>query len=643
MSTEATNTEQANEPWRLNFGAQPIADGGILFRVWAPLAHSVAVRILGQPIRRIEMNSTGEGVFEVVAPEVDAGADYKYVIDNDRERPDPVSRWQPEGVHGPSRVVDPERFVWTDQGWEGIPLKDFLIYELHIGTFTPEGTFDSAISKLPFLKELGITAVEIMPVAEFPGGRNWGYDGAHIYAPQSTYGGPDGLKRLVDACHREGLAVVLDVVYNHLGPEGNYLGDYVPIFSRNYRTPWGSALNFDNQESDGIRRYFIDNALYWLTEFHIDALRLDATDRIIDISPHHILEEIATAFREQSRRLGCLAFTIGESDLNDVRVIKPSAECGYGLDAQWSDDFHHSLHPLITGAERGYFADFGQMSDLAKAIQEGFVYDGRRSIFRSKRHGTSSIDRPGEQFVICIQNHDQIANAYWGDRLGTLLSVEQQKLVAALLLCAPNLPLIFMGQEWGETAPFQFFTSHTDPGLAKAVYEGRKKEYSSFVKEEGSTGVGDFADPQAPGTFERSKLTWSQTNESPHSEILRFYRDMIALRKEHSGLSNCDKGLTSVEYDDEARWISVQRGDRSGSRALLVCNLASEERKITPSFVMNANWDLALFTGDKKYGGRDGIMPSVHLESGQGITLPGWSAAVYLISDVGSHKGAENQ
>jgi maltooligosyltrehalose trehalohydrolase len=339
-----------------------------------------------------------------------------------------------------------------------------------------------------------------------------------------------------------------------------------------------------------------------------------------------------------------LAFTIGESDLNDVRVIKPTAECGYGLDAQWSDDFHHSLHALMTGTRRGYFADFGNMSDLAKAIQEGFVYDGRMSVFRNKRHGNSSINRPGEQFVICIQNHDQIANAYWGDRLSTLLSVEQQKVAAALLLCAPNLPLLFMGQEWGETAPFLYFTSHTDPELARAVYIGRKEEYSSFVKQEGdaSAGVGDFADPQSARTFERSRLTWSLIEESPHSEILRFYRDMIALRKKHQSLSNCDKTMTGVEHDNDARWIAVKRGDRSGSRALLICNLSGEEPSITPSSIEDMVWDLALFTGDSKYGGKGEFMPPARIDSGQGITLPGRSAVVYVSSGDGSHRGAEN-
>jgi maltooligosyltrehalose trehalohydrolase len=583
------------------------------------------------------MERSGRDVFEAVAPETGAGADYKYVINGENERPDPVSRWQPGGVHGASRVVDSASFNWTDKDWTGLPLKDLIIYELHIGTFTREGTFKSAIEKLPYLKHLGVTAIEIMPVAEFPGGRNWGYDGAHLYAPQSTYGGPEGLKALVDACHAEGLAVILDVVYNHLGPEGNYLGEYAPIFSKSYRTPWGDALNFDSAESDGVRRYFIENALYWLTEYHVDGLRLDAIHRIMDKSPRHILAEIAYEFSRQAKALGRVAWTIAESDLNDVRVIKPLEEGGYGLDAQWSDDFHHSLHSVLTGTRRGYFADFGRVEDLAKAISEGFVYDGRRSEFRKRRHGTSSVERPGEQFVAFIQNHDQIANGYWGDRLAALASPAQQRVAAALFLTAPNLPLFFMGQEWGETAPFLYFTSHTDEELARGVREGRKEEYASFLEAEeiGSSSMEEgFADPQAIETFERSRLNWSQTEESPHREILNFYRELLRLRREHACLSNCDKRLTRVQYDESERWIAVERGDESGEASLLVCNMRADARSIQLK-VGRGRWRLILWSSDALYGGEpeNATPPPVLPVEGDGeifIPLSGWSAAIYM-------------
>ena len=631
-----TAVETGSLTWQLQFGARPLSTGGTLFRVWAPRAERLAVKLVGDTPQTVAMERRAEDIFEVVVHNAGAGADYFYVIDEEKERPDPVSRHQPAGVHGPSRVVAPDAFAWTDKEWRGRPLKEFLIYELHTGTFTPEGTFEAIIPKLEYLKQLGVTAVELMPVAEFPGGRNWGYDGAHPYAPQSTYGGPLGLKRLVDACHAAGLAVVLDVVYNHLGPEGNYLGDYAPIFNHNYRTPWGDALNFDQEDSDGVRRYFVDNALYWLTEYHVDALRLDAVHRIIDISPRHLLADVAAAFHEQAKKLGRLAWTIAESDLNDVRVIRPAQACGYGLDAQWSDDFHHSLHALLTKTERGYFADFGQLSDLAKAIKEGFVYDGRASAFRRKRHGTSSVERPGEQFVVCIQNHDQIANGYWGDRLAALVNVEQQKLAAALLLCAPNLPMLFMGQEWGELAPFLYFTSHTDAALAKGVREGRRKEYAAFVKEEGETATqsGGFADPQAVETFEHSKLVWARLDETPHRELLRFYRSLIALRKAHTCLSNCNKELTDASFDEARRWLVLRRRDRDGSAALLFCNFSDEAQTIPCSTAQGESFRLALWSGAQVYGGpKELTEPPAELDRGAqtDVQLSGWQAALYLL------------
>jgi maltooligosyltrehalose trehalohydrolase len=635
--SSAQISQEHSARWELEFGARPQPDTTTRFRVWAPRAKSLAVKILGDRERLISMERGEDGLFETVVPEAPAGVDYMYIIDDEKERPDPVSRWQPRGVHGPSRVVDPEAFAWTDQNWTGVALKDLIIYELHIGTFTAAGTFEAAAEKLPYLKSLGITAIEIMPVAEFPGGRNWGYDGAHLYAPQSTYGGPTGLKALVDACHREGLAVILDVVYNHLGPEGNYLGEYAAIFSHSYRTPWGDALNFDGAGSDGVRRYFVENALYWLTEYHMDGLRLDAIHRIMDKSPRHILAEIAAEFSRQAESLGRMAWTIAESDLNDVRVIKPREESGYGLNAQWSDDFHHSLHAILTGTRRGYFADFGRMEDLAKALSEGFVYDGRRSEFRQRRHGTPGLDQPGERFVVFIQNHDQIANGYWGDRLAALATPAQQRTAAALLLCAPNLPLLFMGQEWGEDAPFLYFTSHTDEELGRAVREGRKEEYASFMEAEeiGASSMDEgFADPQDEKTFERSKLTWSQQEEAPHAEILRFYRDLIALRKVHPSLSNCDKSLTRVQYDESERWIAIERGDASGEAALLVCNLGPDTHS-AQLHLGRGLWRMVLWSNDAPYGGEpeNASPPPVLPAEGDGeifIPLSGWSAVLYI-------------
>ena len=622
--------------WQLQFGARPLPDGSTQFRVWSPLAESLSVRIVGDESRTAEMSRVEGDVFEARVAEVGAGADYFYVVGGERERPDPVSRFQAAGVHGPSRVVDPDGFEWTDAGWKGPALQDYVVYELHTGTFTPEGTFEAVTRKLAHLKSLGITAVELMPVAEFPGGRNWGYDGAHLYAPQSTYGGPEGLKKLIDACHREGLAFVLDVVYNHLGPEGNYLGEFMPVFSETHKSPWGQGLNFDGAESDGVRRHFIENALYWLTEYHVDALRLDAVHSIVDTSARHLLEELAEEFHALARELGRCALLIAESDLNDVRVIKGTDEGGYGIDAQWSDDFHHSLHALLTKTNRGYFADFGSLEDLAKAIAEGFVYDGRRSAFRRRRHGTPSAELPGERFVVCIQNHDQIANGYWGDRLSRLLGLEQQKLAAALLLCGtPNVPLLFMGQEWAERAPFLYFTSHTDRELGRAVRRGRMEEYDAFVRGEGETEstLGGFADPQSELTFERSKLDWTSLTRSPHAEVLRFYRDLLATRARYACLSNCDKERTRVRFDSTRHWLTVERGDAEGTRALLVCNFDGGAQSIP---LPAAAWHLALWSGDAAYGGGDAQpTPPARIEGAEQaeVEVAGWGAALYVSAE----------
>ena len=384
--------------WKLRFGATLLGDETTEFRVWAPNLKSLAVRILGERPRTIPMTQSAnpaESEFVAVVPQVSEGTDYLYVLEGERERPDPVSRWQPHGVHGPSRIVNPASFQWSDQKWAGIPLKDFIVYELHPGTFTREGSFESVIPRLPYLRDLGITAVEIMPVAEVPGNRNWGYDGASLYAPQSSYGGPAGLKKLVDACHQHGLAVVLDVVYNHLGPEGNYLPEFAPCFTDAHHTPWGKAINFDGPDSDGVRRFIIDNALYWLTEYHVDALRLDAIHGIYDFGARHILDELSDAFHSQARRLKRQAWLIAESDLEDVRIINPRSQGGYALDAQWHDDFHHALYALLTGEREGFLVDFGALADLAKSMRDGFVFDWKYSRYRRRHYRQLFAGSPG--------------------------------------------------------------------------------------------------------------------------------------------------------------------------------------------------------------------------------------------------------
>jgi maltooligosyltrehalose trehalohydrolase len=548
--------------WRMAYGATPLPGGGVQFRVWAPYVRTLAVNMGGAIF---PMTREGE-TFQVLAPHAQPGQTYCLVLDDARERPDPVSRSQPQGVHGSSEIIDPEVFAWSDQEWKGLALDEYIIYELHTGTFTPEGTFEGVLQKIPYLKELGVTAIELMPVAEFPGCRNWGYDGVDLFAPHSCYGGPNGLKKLVNACHAAGLAVVLDVVYNHVGPEGNYLGEFGPYFTDHYRTPWGQAINFDGPGSDGVRQFFIDNALFWLTEYHVDALRLDAIHGIYDLGAWHILAELAERFHQQASELGRRAWLIAESDLNDVRVIQPRSEGGYGLDAQWNDEFHHALTSFLTNARHGFMGGFGRLADIQKALSEGFVYDGIYSHYRRRRFGSSSKDLAGDKFVVFIQNHDQIANTNQGIRLAELISLDQFKLATTLLLCSPYLPLLFMGQEFAETAPFLYFTSHLDAALARMVTEGRRREYSEFALSD------EFFDPQAEATFEKSRITWQLLEDAGHQAILRLYRDLIALRKQWRCLSNCRKDLMRVEIDEEKQLLWMERSDPDGSRALLVCN-----------------------------------------------------------------------
>jgi maltooligosyltrehalose trehalohydrolase len=570
----------------MTYGATPLDGGGVQFRVWAPNAREVSVRVAEL---KYAMEQQGYDFIAVIS-EARAGQYYNFVLEGNQERPDPYSRSQPQGVHGPSEIVDPEVFPWSDLDWKGLALEKYIIYELHTGTFTPEGNFDGIAAKIPYLKELGVTAVELMPVAEFAGNRNWGYDGVDLFAPHSAYGGPKALKALVNTCHRAGIAVVLDVVYNHLGPEGNYLAEFGPYFTDRYRTPWGPAINYDGPGSDGVRRFVIDNALYWLTDYHIDALRLDAIHGIFDNGTTHILTELADCFHEQAGRLGRLAWLIAESDLNDVRVVQPGAVRGFGLDAQWHDEFHHAVISYLTKADRGFLGGFGNLAHLRKAIAEGFVYDGIYSRYRGRKFGTSSRDLSGRQFVVFTQNHDQVANTAQGLRLSEFVSPEYFKMAAAMLICSPYLPLLFMGEEFAETAPFLYFTSFPDANLARAVREGRRREYEAFA-------VSDiFEDPQDSATFEKSKIAWRLLDEASHAECFQFYRRLITLRKKWPCLSNCRKDLTRVEIDEGAKILRMERTDPAGSRALLVCNFATTESRVAlPAPV--SGWLLALYSG----------------------------------------------
>lgn len=608
--------------WQLERGATLQPDGSVRFSVWAPRARRVEIELVRER-RRVPLAPDPDGGWLGSAAGVGAGADYSLVLDGERRRPDPVSRFQPEGVHGPSRVVDPAGFRWSDAGWRGVELADLVIYELHVGTFTERGTFDAAIERLPHLVELGVTAVELMPVAEFPGARNWGYDGVCLFAPHSAYGGPDGLKRLIDACHARGLGVILDVVYNHLGPEGNYLSEFGPYFSSRYNTPWGEALNFDGPDSDEVRRFFVDNALYWLVEYHVDGLRLDAVHAIFDFSAEHVLAELGREFHAQAETLGRPAWVIAESDLNDTRVTRPRSEGGWQLDAQWSDDFHHSLFTLLTGARHGYFVDFGRLADLDKALREGFVYDGRHSQFRRRRHGSSSAARPGAELLVCTQNHDQIANASHGRRLSEQVPPELERVAAIVLACAPNLLLLFQGQEWGETAPFHYFTSHTDPALARAVRDGRLEELESFGRADA------FRDPGDERTFRACKLDWGKLDVAGHASLLRLYRELLRLRRETPSLSNHRKDLVSSQYDESRLTLALLRGDPGGQSAVLLVNFGSQKTVVeVPSRALERRvWshDPVFWTESP-----DAEAPPTELSGGGRVELAPRSAVIYV-------------
>jgi maltooligosyltrehalose trehalohydrolase len=580
--------------WRLERGANVGADGTVTFSVWAPRRRALSVRIsdaAGGTRAELPMAGGDDGVFTARAEAAIAapGDDYVYLLSDLGARPDPVSRHQPNGVHQPSRIVSPNGFAWTDAGWRGVPRAELITYELHVGTFSPEGTFAGVAARLPYLRDLGITAVELMPVAAFPGERNWGYDGVYAFAPHAAYGGPDGLRRLSDACHAHGLALILDVVYNHIGPEGNYLGDYGPYFTNRYRTPWGDALNFDGPDSDEVRRFFVDNALHWLCEYHADGLRLDAIHGIYDFSARPILQEIADAFHAEAARRGRDAWLIAESDLNDPRVIRPKEVGGLGLDAQWSDDFHHALHAIVTGNRRGYFADFGRVADVAKAVTASFVYDGQHAPHRRRRHGAAAAGDAGDRFVSFIQNHDQIANAYQGKRLAQVAGPARQKVAAAVLFSAPALPLLFQGEEWAEEAPFDYFTSHGDPALAEAVRKGRHEEYLHLLEE--GADLATWADPQAEETFRRCKLRWDSIAAPPHADMLAFYRALIALRRRLAPLHNGRKDLTRVEHDEAGRWLTIVRGDAGGGAAFTCANLGAEPAQMR---FPDGTWRLAL-------------------------------------------------
>lgn len=620
-------------PDSLPLGATWRADNCCDFLVWAPKHEQVEVHIVEPGERLLPMQRLKDGYHHASASDVPPGALYRFRVSGQAEWPDPASRSQPQGVHGPSQVVDPH-FRWSDASWRGLRLEQYVTYELHVGTFTVEGTFAAILPRLDELKELGVTAIELMPVAQFPGPRNWGYDGVYPFAVQNSYGGPAGLKALVNECHRRGLAVVLDVVYNHLGPEGNYLGQYAPYFTERYRTPWGEALNFDGAHSDDVRRYFIENALAWVTDFHIDALRLDAIHAIVDASALPFLWELGAAVRQRAKKLRRQIHVIPESDRNDSRVIRPVAQGGYSLDAQWSDDFHHALHTLLTGEREGYYVDFGQLAHLARAFTDGYVYSGQYSAYRRRRHGNASRDLPARQFVVCAQNHDQVGNRRLGERLTALVDFESLKLAAGVVTLSPYLPLLFMGEEYGESAPFLYFTSHSDPGLIEAVRKGRREEFVRF------NWQGEVPDPQDEATFARSRLRWELRGQGQHKTLRQFYRELLALRRRIPALAQADKFTMTVTLLEKESVLSVRRW-RGPSEVFAVFHFGTQPVQVKLP-IPAGRWKRILDSGEPRWQGPGSEVPREISSIGR-ARLALSPRALVLFSRMRSRTGASRQ
>lgn len=595
-------------------GAAYLGNDRCRFTVWAPFTDMVEVRVVSPRESIVELVRDEKGYHQAVIDEVKPGTLYLYRLDGEKERPDPASRFQPQGVHGPSLVVNPD-FSWQDDDWSGLPLRDYVIYELHVGTFTPEGTFEAIIPHLQDLKNLGITAIELMPVAQFPGSRNWGYDGVYPFAVQASYGGPQGLKRLVNSCHQHGLAVVLDVVYNHLGPEGNYLADFGPYFTHLYRGPWGDPINFDGPFSDEVRRFFIENALYWVREFHLDGLRIDAVHGILDFSAYPFLEELALTVHEVAERLSRQVYLIAESDLNDSRIVRPRELGGFDLDAQWNDDFHHALHTLLTAEDSGYYQDFGDLQHLVKAFREGFVYSGDYSFYRKRRHGNSSRLLSAESFVVFSQNHDQVGNRAQSERLSELVSFEALKLAAAMVLLSPFIPLLFMGEEYGETAPFNYFINHSDLSLIEAVRHGRRKEFTAFQWQ------GEPPDPQDEATYLYCKLDRELRFQGKHEVLYGFYRELIRLRRELPALRILDKERFEVTGMAQKKILWWRRW-RAEQEATAVFFFGKQVKSFSLS-LPSGRWRKQLDSADITWGGPGSSVPAEIFSSGNvSLSLP---------------------
>lgn len=568
-----------------------LSSQGAAVNVWSPLAQTVSV-VVGEV--EMPLKKTDDGYWMATSDKLGEGTRYRLKKDGGPALPDPTSLSQPDGVHGDSEIIHPTSFSWSKSDWKNIPLADYILYELHVGTFSEEGTFEGVVKKLDHLKNLGVTAIEIMPVAQFPGDRNWGYDGVFPFAVQGSYGGAEGLQRLIDACHQKGLAVILDVVYNHVGPEGAYFNSFGPYFTHKYNTPWGDALNFDDEWCDGVRRFFIENALMWFRDFHVDALRLDAVHAIKDFSATHILQELRLRVNELMQATGKRHYLMVELDLNDARFATTQVQGGYGMDAQWADEFHHALRVAAGGSRTGYYADFSGIGDLAKAYRDAYVYDGQWSPHRNKHFGIKADALTGEQLIVFSQNHDQVGNRILGERTSTLVSLEMQKLLAAAVIVSPFLPLLFMGEEWGETNPFQYFVSHTDAELAEAVLNGRRAEFDAFHAQ------GEAPDPMAVETFLQSRLQWSLPTKEGHRTLLAYYKSLITFRKTHPALKTLNRKNLTIDCDVQKNCLLLTRWQGSQT---LCCALNFSAKSQTVSLQGQRNWQLVFASSATEWAG----------------------------------------
>lgn len=576
---------------RRKIGAEYLGEAKARFLIWAPFKNKMEVIIKDGPVKALR--KTSNGYWEGKVDQIQPGAYYKFRINNNEDFPDPASRSQPEGVHSWSQITEHDSFPWEDKHWQGLELSQMIIYELHIGTFTPEGTFEALTGKLDHLKDLGINTIEIMPISQFPGDRNWGYDGVYPFAAQHSYGGPEGLKKMINACHKKGIAVILDAVYNHMGPEGNYLSQFGPYFTEKYHTPWGSALNFDDKHSDEVRNFFLENAIMWLEEFHFDGLRLDAVHEIIDRGAVHFLKELSQKVDLLESETHRKYVLIAESDLNDTKIVDDYEKGGFGLEGQWVDDFHHSLHTILSGENEGYYSDYGNIANLAKAFTQGFVYDGEYSEFRKRKIGNSPGHLEKSKFVVCIQNHDQVGNRMLGERLSSLVNFEKLKLGAGVMLIAPFVPMLFMGEEFAEDNPFQYFVSHGDEDLVKAVQEGRKKEFEYF-----NQSKGEFPDPVSRKTFEASMLNWNFKNENRKKTMFDYYKELLLLRKDGKfDAFKRDKIQTQVN-EEKKSFIAFTTGNIP---LYAVFNFSGEKMEI--SLPTGVTWEKLIASGENRWEG----------------------------------------